>query len=175
MNSDSDEIDLLLAEVHIARSLARKPLDVEMPTVSHADIWAAIRRPSDQPVSLAFARSLRDDPKVAQRYRQMLQAAACGFSPVAMAASDGVVTRRIGAATLRLLPATATGAPLLVLESVAGISAVELVGEDNSILRLALPAADDGSVILSLGADYPDAATLLALLRAPQTAIYLLP
>jgi hypothetical protein len=166
--------DLLLAELHAARALALRPATRSAVGVTVADLWAELNRGLGAPVSLAVTRALRADPRIATRYRRMLEALALAHAPVALAASDGVALRRIGAATLRLLPKADGSPPLLVIEN-TNAGALELVGIDGSVLRLALSPADEGTVILALGADFPDAATALALIEAPDTALYLLP
>ena len=166
--------DLLLAELHVARALALRPATRYAAGLTVADLWAELNRAPGAPVSLAVTRALRADPRTATRYRRMLEALSVAHAPVALAASDGVVLRRIGAATLRLLPKADSAPPLLVIEN-TNAAALELVGIDGSVLRLALPPADEGTVILALGADFPDAATALALIEAPDTALYLLP
>jgi len=169
-----DSLDRLLAELHTARSLALRPA-VRMDTaITPADLWADLNRAPGAAVSLPVARALRTDPRSADRYRRMLAALSLAHAPVALAASDGMTLRRIGAATLRLLPGTEFAPPLLVIENTAA-GALELVGAAGTLFRLALPEADEGSVILALGADFPDAAAVLALLDAPDTALYLLP
>ena len=166
--------DLLLAELHAARALALRPATRSAAGVTVADLWAELNRGMGAPVSLAVTRALRADPRIATRYRRMLEALALAHAPVALAASDGVALRRIGAATLRLLPKADGAPPLLVIEN-TNAGALELVGIDGSVLRLALPPADEGTVILALGVDFPDAATVLSLIEAPDTALYLLP
>ena len=166
--------DLLLAELHVARALALRPATRYAAGVTAADLWAELNRAPGAPISLAVTRALRADPRIATRYRRMLEALALAHAPVALAASDGVALRRIGAATLRLLPKADGAPPLLVIEN-TNAGALELVGIDGSVLRLALPPADEGTVILALGVDFPDAATVLSLIEAPDTALYLLP
>lgn len=166
--------DLLLAELHAARSLALRPVMGKAGTVTAADLWAELNRTPGTPVSLTLARALRTDPKAANRYRRMLSAIAVASAPVALAASDGATMRRIGVTTLRLLPAVAGNPPLLVLENISAGS-LELVGADGSAVRVPLPPADEGSVILALGEDFPEAASVIALIEAPETALYLLP
>jgi hypothetical protein len=172
---EDTEMDILLAEVHIARQLSRAPAPTAVEGVTAADLWAEVRRDPGQPVSLAVARALRGHPETASRYRQMLSALAMASSPVALAASDGEVDRRIGSARLRLLPVTNGDVPLVVLEGIADAGSLEMVGHTGEILRLALPEPYAGTVILSLGPDFPQAAAALALLRDPGTALYLLP
>jgi hypothetical protein len=166
--------DLLLAELHAARSLALRPVTRGAAGVTAAELWAELNRAPGAPVSLAVTRALRADPRIATRYRRMLQASALAHTPVALAASDGVALRRIGAATLRLLPKADSSPPLLVIEN-TNAGALELVGIDGSVLRLPLPPSDEGTIILALGADFPDAASALTLIEAPDTALYLLP
>jgi hypothetical protein len=172
---EDTEMDILLAEVHIARQLLRAPAPAAVQWVTAADLWAEVRRRPGQPASLAVARALRSDAATTARYRQMLSAFAVAWSPVALAASDGEVDRRIGSARLRLLPVTNGDVPLLVLEGAPDATSLEMVGQGREILRLALPEPDAGTVILSLGPDFPQAGAALALLRDPGTAIYLLP
>jgi hypothetical protein len=169
-----DSPDRLLAELHAARLLATRPAARQAYAVTPADLWAELNRAPGSPVSLSIARTLRQDPQAAARYRRMLGFLAVAHSPVALAASDGSAERRIGEAMLRLLPGVERTPPLLVIENTAA-AALELVGADGSVLRLTLPAADEGTVILALGVDFPDAATAVALIQAPDTALYLLP
>jgi hypothetical protein len=169
-----DSPDRLLAELHTARSLALRPAARGNAVVTSADLWAELNRAPGAPVSLLIARALREDTRAAARYRRMLGGLALAYAPVALAASDGAALRRIGEATLKLLPEADGAPPLLVIENTAA-GALELVGADGSTLRLALPAADEGTVILALGSDFPDVALLLALFKAPDTALYLLP
>ncbi|MGL4236178.1 hypothetical protein [Tabrizicola sp.] len=173
-NDEDTAMDILMAEVHIARQLSQaQPAVVR--GVTPADLWAEVRRAAGDPASLAVARALRGDPAMASRYRQMLSAVALAASPVALAASDGEVDRRIGSARLRLLPVTDGDVPLVVLEGAAEAASLEMVGHTGESLRLALPEPDAGTVILSLGPDFPQADAALALLRDPGTALYLLP
>ncbi len=165
--------DLLLAELHAARSLALRPAVRDAAVITAADLWAELNRGPGAPVSLSVTRALRADTRIAVRYRRMLESLALAHAPVALAASDGAALRRIGAATLRLLPGAEGTPPLLVIENTAA-GALELVGIDGSVLRLSLPPADEGTVILALGADFPDAAAALALVAATDTALYLL-
>jgi hypothetical protein len=178
--SDEDtEMDVLMAEMHIARQLSRASAPALAPALSGgittAALWAEVRRAAGQPASLAVARALRGEPATAARYRQMLSAIALASSPVALAASDGAVERRIGSATLRLLPTQDGDVPLLVLEGAPDAASLEMVGQAGESLRLALPLSDQGAVILSLGPDFPQADAALALLRDPGTALFLLP
>jgi hypothetical protein len=172
MNDDTP--DRLLAELHVARSLALRPAAKRAETATPADLWADLNRAPGAPVSLSVARALRDDARTALRYRRMLGGLAVAHAPVAMAASDGTALRRIGDAVLKLLPGSGNSPPLLVIENCTA-GALELLGADGSALRLALPRADEGTVILALGADFPDAGAVLALIEAPDTALYLLP
>lgn len=170
-----DGIDRLLAELHAARLLAGRAVagtDEAAPRPSHAEIWAHARRAPGAPVPLALVRALRDDPATGRRYRAMLAALALAHAPVALAASDGAVRRRVGEAVLELLPGEA---PLLVLTGAPAAGALELVGEDGASLRLALSPAGGASVVLALGPDVPEAADALRLLRDPATAVFLLP
>jgi hypothetical protein len=174
-DDEDTAMDILLAEVHIARQLSRVPAKATARGLTPAELWAEARRVHGQPASLAVARALRNDPATAARYRQMLTTIAVAASPVALAASDGGVDRRIGGATLRLLPTQGDDAPLLVLQGAVGAASLEMVGSMGECLRLALPPSDDGAMILSLGRDTPDADSALALLRDPGTALFLLP
>jgi hypothetical protein len=169
-----DDPDRLLAELQTARSMAARPAVRQAATVSASDLWAELTRAPGAPVSLSLARALRSDPVTVTRYRRMLSGLALAHAPVALAASDGTALRRIGEAKLRLLPAADRTPPLLVIENTTA-GALELVGTDGETIRLALPTPDEGTVILALGSDFPDAATVLALIEAPDTALYLLP
>lgn len=175
-----EDLDRLLAELHAARLLAVRAasgVEAAAPRPTHAEIWAFVRRPPGAPVPLALARALREDPGAARRYRAMLGALSLASSPVALAASDGGVRRRVGEAVLELLPTAAGDVPLLVLTGplAEAARALELVGLGAPPLRLALPPADGAAVLLALGPDVPEAAGALRLLRDPATAIFLLP
>lgn len=175
-----DDLDRLLAELHAARFLAGRAvagLEAAAPGPGHAEMWAFVRRPAGAPVPLALARALRDDPGAGRRYRAMLGALSLAHSPVALAASDGAVRRRVGEAILELLPTAAGDVPLLVLTGppAEAARALELVGPGAAPLRLALPPADGAVVLLALGPDVAEAADALRLLRDPATAIFLLP
>jgi hypothetical protein len=82
-------------------------------------------------------------------------ACSLAHSPVALAASDGGVRRRVGEAVLELLPTAAGDVPLLVLTGplAEAAQALELVGLGAAPLRLALPPADGAAVLLALGPD----------------------
>lgn len=180
LEASPESFDRLLAELHAARLLAARALAGQEGAAarpSHAELWAFARRPPSGPVPLALLRALRDDPATARRYRAMLGARSLAHSPVALAASDGAVRRRVGEAVLELLPTAAGDVPLLVLTGppAEAARALELVGPDASTLRLALPPADGAAVLLALGPELPEAADALRLLRDPATAIFLLP
>ena len=169
----TETVERLLAEMHIARRLSDRPAREAATGVTTADLWAEARREAGAPASLAVARALRDRQDVARRYRRMLEGLALAHAPVALAASDGDVRRRIGDAELRLL--TQDGGALLVIENAGAARALDIMAEDGETLRLALPQEDGGAMILSLGADTPDGARAHALLRDPGTALFLLP
>jgi hypothetical protein len=175
-----EDLDRLMAEVHAARLLAGRAVagrEGAAPRPSAAQLWAFVRRPAAAPVPLEVARALRDDPGAARRYRAMLAGLSLAHSPVALAASDGAVRRRLGEAVLELLPVGAGEVPLLVLTGgpAEAARALEFIGPNAEPLRLALPPADGGAVVLALGPDVPEAADALRLLREPATAIFLLP
>lgn len=171
---DEAGMDGLMAAIHIARQLSQAQGTERMQAPAAAELWAEVRRAGSAPVSLAVARALREDEAAAARYRKMLAAVAVAHSPVALAASDGEVTRRIGETVLRLLLATGDGAPLLLLEGHQAATALEMVGEDGQTLRLDLPQPDQDTVILALGPDLPETQVALDLLANPGTALYLL-
>ena len=176
-----EDLDRLLAELHAARLLAEHAVadqkEVARPRLSPAELWAFVRRLPADPVSLDLIRALRDDLAMGRRYRAMLEAVALAYSPVALAASDGAVRRRVGEAVLELLPAAAGDVPLLVLtgQPAEAAQALELVGPSSAPLRLDLPTTDGSPVLLALGSDVPEAPEALRLLRDPATAIFLLP
>ena len=169
--TDTDE-DRLLAELHTSRLLSLYATEANA-RGSAAALWAEINRAPDAPISLAVARAMQTDPAIARRYGRMMEGLSQAFSPVALAASDGAVQRRIGDATLRLLPAVEGSLPLLVIEN-TDARRLELLGADGVALRLELPPADAGNVVLALGPDLPRLDDILALLAAPDTALYLL-
>ena len=172
---DSGDLDRLLAEAHTARLLAARALEGEGRRPSHAELWAHARRDPGAPVPLALVRALREDTAAARRYRAMLGALALAHAPVAMAASDGAVRRRVGAAVLELLPGGDGDTPLLVLTGGPAAGAIEMIGADAAPLRLALPPPEGASVVLALGPDVAEGEEALRLLRDPATALFLLP
>lgn len=158
----------LLAELHAARVLAR---DVEAPvrSIADRDLWRHARRRPGEPVSLAVARALRE-PEAARRYRTVLSALALGHSPVALAASDGTVARRVGAFTLELLR---EGAPLLVIRSDGETWPKRMELHGGAMTALDLPEPVDGAVVLALDPDVPDLADAARLLADPDTEVFL--
>ena len=168
----TEEADRILAELHLARGLAAAPRPVG-PAVSTAALWAHARRRLGAPVDLGTIRALREDPGAAARYRRLLEGLALAHAPVALAASDGTMRRRLGPAELELHP-SADGA-LMVLKGAGGARAIEVIPPEGEPCRLALPAPEDGTVILSLAPHAPETGMALAALRDPGSAIFLLP
>lgn len=164
----------LLAELHAARQLAREDVAAHGEGASWIDpraLWRHVRRAPGAPVDLATVRLLRESEAARARYGAMMASVASAHSPVALAASDGAVTRRVGDAVLEMLPAE-DGAPALLVLRVAdpAPAALELLGEAGA-LRLALPRPEDGTITIALEGEAEGAAALLA---DPRTAIYLL-
>ena len=169
----------LLAELHGARVLARSARcgsaargATGAARVSDAALWRHARRRPGDAISLAVQRALAD-VETGRRYRTMLAALAVAHSPVALAAADGTVRRRVGRMVLELLQ---DGPPLLVIH-LDGVdpppTLLELVGADHSV-RLGLPPATDGALVLSLEGDLDVPARARAMLRDPATELFLL-
>ncbi|MGU3496152.1 hypothetical protein ACLBXM_19090 [Xanthobacteraceae bacterium A53D] len=180
-----DDTARLLAELHIARGLAREMaqprLDGEtaqprLASISTAQLWAHVRRAPDAPVSLPVERALRTDPEAARRYRTLLASAALAHAPLAIAAATGAVsTRRMGEVTLTIDAGDEDAAPLVILSGFGprAPGLIELLLGDES-LRLALPAPANGAILLSADPAIPEMERLLRLLRDPATEIFLL-
>lgn len=173
----SDEARLL-AEIHAARALMRASEHARETASrpSAASLWAHATRAADGPIDLAVVRAIRTDPATARRYRALLAGQAIAHAPQAVAASDGAVaSRRVGAFTLEILPATEDGPPLLVLrgaEAQAPRTVEAMLGDET--VRLALPPVIDGAILVALDAGVEEAARLGAMLRNPDCAVFLL-
>ncbi len=177
MPSDADipAMARLLAEIHTARELARRPRPVREAAVSDRDLWAHARRRPGAPVSLAVTRALRTQAAAAARYRAMLASLAVAHAPFAIAASDGAVTRRrVGDLTLEIVPEDEGSPPLLVITGIGdAVPRLIEVGRDGDDLRLALPEPVAGAIVLALDPTVPDALRLGELLRDPRSEVYL--
>ncbi|AWB25296.1 hypothetical protein DA075_30700 [Methylobacterium currus] len=173
----SDEARLL-AEIHAARALMREsgPARDAAGRPGAASLWAHATRAADAPVDVAVARAIRSDPATARRYRALLAGQAIAHAPRAIAASDGALAaRRVGAFTLEILPATEDGPPLLVLRGAEAqaLRAIEAMRGDEAV-RLALPPAIDGAILVALDPAVPEAMRLGAMLRDTDCAVFLL-
>ncbi|KMO27191.1 hypothetical protein [Methylobacterium aquaticum] len=168
----------LLAEIHAARALMRAS-DLARDTSRRpgtAELWAHASREPSGPVDLAVVRAIRGDPATARRYRALLAGQAIAHAPLAAAASDGAVaSRRVGPFILEILPADDDAPPLLVLRSSAARPprAIEAMLGDETV-RLALPPAIDGAILVALDPGVPEAARLGEMLRDRACAVFLL-
>jgi hypothetical protein len=173
----SDEARLL-AEIHAARALLRESGSARDAAgrPGTASLWAHATRAAGGPVDLAVVRAIRTDPATARRYRALLAGQAIAYAPRAIAASDGAVAaRRVGAFTLEILPATEDGPPLLVLRGAEAQPprAIEAMLGDDAV-RLALPPAIDGTILVALDPAVPESVRLGTMLRDPNCAVFLL-
>ncbi len=173
----SDEARLL-AEIHAARALMRasEPARDTSRRPGAAELWAHATREPGGPVDLVLVRAIRTDPATARRYRALLAAQAIAHAPLAAAASDGAIaSRRVGAFNLEILPADEDAPPLLVLHGSGARPprAIEAMLGDETV-RLALPPAIDGAVLVALDPGVPEAARLGEMLRDRDCAVFLL-
>lgn len=129
-----------------------------------------------QVADMAIERVLRSEVAARELYLHALSGAAVAESPVALAASDATIAeRRIGETTLRL--ASEAGVDWLILtpsETTSALRALEMRTRDGEGLRLRLPTPIDGVMQLPLDPAFPELVTAAALLRDPQTRLYLL-
>jgi hypothetical protein len=169
------EAGRLLAEAHAARAAATLG-EATRAAVSTRALWAHANRNAGAPVDFSVARALRDDPETAARYRTLLSGVAVAHAPFAIAASDGAMTeRRVGAYRLSLVPATDGAPPLLVIASdgAPAPSAIEIASGDLR-LRLALPEAVEGTQVLALTPEAPEAAGAWEALQDRAAEIFLI-
>ncbi len=172
----SDEARLL-AEIHAARALMRasEPARDTSRCPGAAELWAHATRAADGPVDLALVRAIRTDPTTARRYRALLGAQAIAHAPLAAAASEGAVaSRRVGPFTLEILPADEDAPPLLVLRGSGARPprAIEAMLGDETV-RLALPPAIDGTILVALDPACRRRRRLGAMLRDRTCAVFL--
>ena len=129
-----------------------------------------------QVADMAIERVLRTEAGARALYLNALSGAAIAESPVALAASEAAIAeRRIGEVTLRL--ATEAGVDWLILtlsETTSTVKALELRTREGDGLRLRLPAPVEGVVQLPMDPEFPELVSAAALLRDPQTLLYLL-
>ncbi|MGX9978680.1 hypothetical protein [Methylobacterium fujisawaense] len=171
----SEEAARLLAEIHAARALMRTPAPATA-RPSTAALWAHALREPGAPVDLAVVRALRGDPDTALRYRTLLAGQAVAHAPQAIAASDGdLAARRVGLFLLEVVPADEDAPPLLVIRGGGDrpVRALEVSLGDDTV-RLALPPAAEGAIVIALDPEVPEADRLGQLLRDPATAVFLL-
>jgi hypothetical protein len=175
-NDKMPETARLLAEAHAASRLARDAAGQPgTAAVGVHALWAHVRRKAGTPVSFVVERAIRTDPDVARRYRVMLASVSLAYAPFAMAASDGSIReRRVDPFLLRIVEEDGE-ASLLVIEFGERLapSILEIaVGDER--LRLDLPQAINGHVVLSSDPANTEAAQLFRLLRDPSAEIYFL-
>ena len=166
----------MLAEAHVAQLVGAAARAVPRPTIAVHELWAHARRAPGDPVSLPVTRALRADPEVAARYRILLGSLAVAHAPFAIAASDGIVAKRqVGHVVLEILPADGPSPPLLVITGFDEARPPRLIeiGSEGETLRLALPEAVSGGIVLALDPAAPDAVRLGELVRDPRSEIFL--
>lgn len=168
----------LLAEIHVARGLALRLAEPRAATgsLSVAELWAYARREPGEPVSLSVERALRGDAAVARRYRTMLASAAVAHAPLAIAASTGPASvRRVGEITITIDDSDEEAIPLVIFSNLGERTPrlIEVLSAEES-LRLALPDAVGGAIVLSADPAIGDMALLLRLLRDSRSEIFLL-
>lgn len=168
--------------MQLAEQLAARPprADDAAPPVDLAALWRRLHRPAGDPVDLATERALARNATWRTAYRAMLTGAALAASPLAAAAAGGSTTvhRHIGDYVLRLDEAADTGPHLvsiLIPRSVPAPGVLEILSDSGPSIRLDLGAPIGDMILLALFPDAPAHAAVLAALRGPLTALFLLP
>jgi hypothetical protein len=164
----------LLAAVHAARRLRSAVAEnVASRGVTTAELWQHARRRPGEPVSFAVERAIRTDGDLAARYRIMLQGFATAHATMAIAASDGGMTkRRVGPYSFERIDDG--GSPMLVIRMDQGAPAPEMVelilGERS--FRFSPGQATNSAIILALDPSVPDSSLITDLLTDPATEIF---
>lgn len=129
-----------------------------------------------QVADMAIERVLRTEAGARALYLHALSGAAIAESAVAIAAAGATISERcIGDTTLRLATEAGVDWMILTLSATApSVRALELRTREGDGLRLRLPAPIEGVVQLPLDPAFPELMMATALLRDPQTMLYLM-
>lgn len=145
--------------------------------VSRADLWAYANREAGAPVDFRVEKAIRTDTRASATYGRILALRTRGMSVMAAAAYDNSAThRRLGDFTLDVVEEEG-GPPALVITRLADSAIAPTMLEAVSIegvIRVALPAEVDKTIVLDLPKDDRDRDLLRLMLANPEAGVYLL-
>jgi hypothetical protein len=145
--------------------------------VSRADLWAYANREPGAPVDFRVEKAIRTDARASAQYGRILALRTRGMSVMAAAAYDNSAThRRLGDFTLDVVEEEGAPPALLITrmsDSAAAPTMIEAVSIEG-VVRVALPAEVDKTIVLDLPKEDREKDLLRLMLANPQAGVYLL-
>jgi hypothetical protein len=158
-------------------AVAALEVDDAAVSVSRADLWAYANREPGSPVDFRVEKAIRTDARASGQYGRILALRTRGMSAMAAAAYDNSAThRRLGDFTLDVVEEEGSPPALVITRVVAKAEAptmLECVSIEG-VVRVALPAEVDGTIVLDLPKDDQERDLLRLMLANPQAGVYLL-
>jgi hypothetical protein len=145
--------------------------------VSRADLWIYANREPGSPVDFRVEKAIRTDARASAHYGRILALRTRGMSVMAAAAYDNSAThRRLGDFTIDVVEEEGAPPALIVnrlAESAVAPTMIEAVSIEG-VVRVALPAEVDRTIVLDLPKEDREKDLLRLMLANPQAGVYLL-
>jgi hypothetical protein len=145
--------------------------------VSRADLWTYANREPGSPVDFRVERAIRTDARASAQYGRILALRTRGMSVMAAAAYDNSAThRRLGDFTIDVVEEEGAPPALIInrlADSAVAPTMIEAVSIEG-VVRVALPAEVDKTIVLDLPREDREKDLLRLMLANPQAGVYLL-
>jgi hypothetical protein len=145
--------------------------------VSRADLWAYANREPGAPVDFRVEKAIRTDARISMQYGRILALRTRGMSAMAAAAYDNSAThRRLGDFTIDVVEEDGAPPTLIITrltDAAVAPTMIEAVSIEG-VVRLALPAEVDKTIVLDLPVEDREKDLLRLMLANPQAGVYLL-
>lgn len=178
---DDEERNAFLAARASGRLLmaavAAHEVEPRIGEVSRADLWSYANREPGTPVDFRVEKAIRTDARASLQYGRILALRTRGMSVLAAAAYDNSAThRKLGDFTIDVVEEEGAPPALIVTrlsESAIAPTMIEVVSVEG-VVRLALPAEIDKTIVLDLPQEDREKDLLRLMLANPQAGVYLL-
>lgn len=145
--------------------------------VSRADLWAYANREPGSPVDFRVEKAIRTDARASAQYGRILALRTRGMSIMAAAAYDNSAThRKLGDFTIDVVEDEDAPPTLIITrlsDSAVAPTMIEAVSIEG-VVRVALPAEVDKTIVLDLPKEDREKDLLRLMLANPQAGVYLL-